>query len=140
MRDLIADAYVVLWKHFERQSSHDERFLTFATFGGSVFLIFVNVCTAALVALGKDSLITSALPKNGGPIAAVVLIILSIAGSKLYVARHPDLQTSAGISNRYSRLLPRRRAVVVSLIFGNLGLFLLINAVRAILMTAASKP
>ena len=119
MSALIADLYALLWKHFERQSSKDEDFLASGTCGLCVFIGFANLAQVLAFVLGRNPGAFSVSSKSGQWLAGAVTLALCVIGMKMFIARHPDLQSQELITGRYSRMSSKRKVSLTIAIFAN---------------------
>ncbi|MBS0663966.1 MAG: hypothetical protein JSR48_11935 [Verrucomicrobia bacterium] len=127
MSDLIADMYVILWKHFESARSKDQEFLASAVCGGSVLLAVANLVQLTLLALGQAASLPHDKPMTKW-VVGVTVVLSCVAGMKFYLKRHPELQSSDEITIRWSALSRARKNAIVAGIYANLALFVTVPA------------
>jgi hypothetical protein len=119
MNRLLADMYVVCWKHFERQSSKDEDFLASAICGLTVFVAFLNVGQVVMLSMHlefKASYFSSNVAQWA---LGAFLIALCAKGMRMFVKLHPEVQSQEGIYRRYGQMSQLRKTAVVVLIVAN---------------------
>ena len=132
MKDLILDGYVIFWKHFERQNSKDEDFLTQATCALCAGIAFLNVAQIIAYWLGTDLSVLYSNSRLDQLIIGGIAMSIGAIGVKAFMAKYAELTGREQINERYSRISRNRAIGIVTLAVCNLGLLFLVHHLIAI--------